>query len=465
MTAFDAWWTPGPALRGEPGDAGRSGELVLRAPEVDGAAVESLARRLRRGREEALASLDADDVVDRIDAVASRFLRRGDRLREQALELLPLTTGYAPAMAERVLGGMARDWQGDRLRGLLEAEFDDPAVLDAFRPGPRGRRLRALGPELTFHVGAGNVPGVTVTSLVRALLVKSAALVKPGSGDPVLPVLFARGLAGVDPELAEAVAVVYWPGGAGGPEEAALAAADATVAYGGDEAIRALRGRAPDGARIVAYHHRVSFGIVARDALSAERVEETAYRAAEAASIFEQRGCVSPHLFYAERGGDASPELFAERLAGAFRRLEGELPSGRLRPDEASAIHQLRGEAELEAAAGGGRTVYRSDDAAWTVVYDHDPAFEPSCLNRVVRVKPVDEVHDVADRVRRYRRHLQTVGVAGAGGRLAGLAEVLGKAGVTRVAPLASMAWPPPWWHHDGMDPLRPLVRWVDLEG
>ena len=36
---------------------------------------------------------------------------------------------------------------------------------------------------MTFHLGAGTVPGVAVTSLVRALLVKSAVLLKPGRLD------------------------------------------------------------------------------------------------------------------------------------------------------------------------------------------------------------------------------------------------------------------------------------------
>jgi hypothetical protein len=33
-----------------------------------------------------------------------------------------------------------------------------------------------------------------------------------------------------------------------------------------------------------------------------------------------------------------------------------------------------------------------------------------------------------------------------------------------RVTTLQRMAWPPAWWHHDGGDPLRTLIRWVDWE-
>ena len=54
--------------------------------------------------------------------------------------------------------------------------------------------------------------------------------------------------------------------------------------------------------------------------------------------------------------------------------------------------------------------------------------------------------------------------LTGAGGRSHVLAERLARAGVTRVTSLQRMAWPPAWWHQDGGDPLRALVRWVDWE-
>ncbi|MFO8174537.1 MAG: hypothetical protein R6T96_09665 [Longimicrobiales bacterium] len=44
------------------------------------------------------------------------------------------------------------------------------------------------------------------------------------------------------------------------------------------------------------------------------------------------------------------------------------------------------------------------------------------------------------------------------------MAEALAGLGVSRVAPLETMAWPTAWWHHDGTGPLRSLVRWTDLE-
>ena len=108
--------------------------------------------------------------------------------------------------------------------------------------------------------------------------------------------------------------------------------------------------------------------------------------------------------------------------------------------------------------------VHHGGSASWTVVYDPTPAFEPACVGRVVRVKPVSDVFEVPSLVAPFRRSLQTVGVSGCGDRRERLANALADAGVTRVAPLSAVPFPPAWWHHDGQGPLSALLRWVDLE-
>ena len=42
--------------------------------------------------------------------------------------------------------------------------------------------------------------------------------------------------------------------------------------------------------------------------------------------------------------------------------------------------------------------------------------------------------------------------------------EDMARLGVSRIAPMEKVPWPPSWWHHDGSGPLRDLVRWTDLE-
>ena len=98
------------------------------------------------------------------------------------------------------------------------------------------------------------------------------------------------------------------------------------------------------------------------------------------------------------------------------------------------------------------------------MLYDPRPDFTASCLNRVVRVKPVASLAEVPALVERYAPVLQTVGIAAGADETRALATALARVGASRFTPLGKMAWPPPWWHHDGRPPLRELVRWADLE-
>ncbi len=415
------------------------------------------------GARDGLLARRAGALADTLGRVGARFLDPEDPLRRSALELLPPTSGLSARMAEAVLDGMAADWTADRLHGMLQAELGDVDALDRFVSAAHGR-VRAIGPRLCAQIVSGSVPGVGVTALLRSLVIKAPTLLKAGRGDVALPVLFASALREEDPDLADAAAVLYWPGGSESLEDAALEAADVVTAYGGDETTRSLRARASATSQFVGYHHRVSLAIVGRGALNRESVRRAACAAAGAVAFFDQRGCVSAQVVYVEEGGEVDPRSFSTELAGALAILEERLPGGSLDPREASAVHQARGTAELLAASGEGLEVHHGGKASWTVIYDPAATFTASCGGRVVKVEPVEDVLDVAASAAPFRRHLQTAGVVGCEDRLEPLASALASVGVTRVAPLSSVPFPPPWWHHDGRGPLRALLRWVDLE-
>jgi hypothetical protein len=171
---------------------------------------------------------------------------------------------------------------------------------------------------------------------------------------------------------------------------------------------------------------------------------------------------VSPQILFVEEG-EASITTFARALADQLTRVEARLPSGRLDADEASELHQLRGTAELMAAAGDGEVIH-GGDAPWTVVVEGRPSELGGGAGRTVTLRGVQDADAVPGLLEPLGPHLQTVGVAGLGDRLEGMARALAWVGATRVVPFRHVAFPPPWWHHDGRGPLRDLVRWVDLE-
>jgi hypothetical protein len=415
---------------------------------------------------EALQTFSVEERLVRLGRAGARFLDPEDPLSREALERLPGDGVLSSAGSRELLVGMARDWTVDRLRTALMADFPDPQVLDAFRPGPGGDRVRAVPPGLLLQIGAGNVPGTGATALLRGLLVGAPTLLKPGAGDRVLPRLLARAIAHEAPEMASAYSVQGWVGGEGGAlEERALARAERVVVYGGWDAVRSVRERLPSGVPLVEYGHRVSVGIVTRSALSTAAAPSVAAAAAAAISAYEQRGCVSPHAIWVEDGGEVGPEAWAQLVAQALEARSREVPvPAPTDAQVAGRMRQLRDAAELREAAGKGNRVLGGPEAGWMVLFEPASSFEPSCLGRTVRIHPVAEATSVPTLLRPARRILQSCAVEGSERDRMRVAVKLSEMGATRITTFRRQAWPPAWWCHDGEGPLRALVRWVGME-
>ncbi len=458
--AVTEWYTlPDAAVEGRP----------LRFPRPSAAQLDVILDRLLAARARWLAGATTRDLIALLDAARDRWLERDYPPRVAAERALPAVTGYTTAMVRRGLDDYLGIFTRDTLKALVRAELGDLDILDGFRerrivPG----RSRAFGPALTTHVFSGNVPGLAAQSLVLATLLKSASFGKLAWGDPVFAGLFAGSLIELEPRLEGCFAVTWWPGGAAPELEAvALGRAEAVIAYGGEEAVRAIARGVPTGARFVGYGHKLSFGLIGREALTdARRARQLAARAAYDCAKFDQQGCVSPHLFYVEEGGAVTPREWAATLADELARLGGNLPRGRLTAAEGAAVAAFRRDTDFRAGLDPAAvTLHAAEDAGGaTVVYDADPTFAATCLNRTVLVKPLPDATAVIPLLAPVRPFLQTAALALDPARRDALADTLGAAGVTRVCPVGKMPDPDPAWHHDGRPNLLDLVRWVDIE-
>jgi Acyl-CoA reductase (LuxC) len=420
--------------------------------------------RIAHARDEYLAQLPVERIVRVLDRVASRWLDPTSPFRREAEWLLPVITGFAEPAIRKGLAAYLATLREENLWRLLDEELADSSVLDGFvARGRGGGETRAFGPRLTLHVWSGNVPGLPIQSLVSALLVKSASLGKVASAEPLFATLLAESIREVDERLADCLAVTYWPGGEERLESVAFEHADAVIAYGTDAAIGEVRRRVPAGTRFVPYGHKLSFGAIGREALASDRLPDTVDRAAYDVAKYDQQGCLSPHLFYVETGGETSPRAFAEALSAGLGRYAAMVPRGRLSLEETTSLAGTRQRHELRELAGEPVAVFESGGGA--VLFDEDPTFEASCLNRTIYVKPVsDVVVDIPPLASRVRRYLQTCGVAADPVRRRALAEELGRLGVDRICPLGRMGDVAPTWHHDGRFTLLELLRWTDLE-
>lgn len=444
------------------------GGVGLRFPVVTPEVVHRVCARLVAAQAASLAERPVMEIVAVLARAVARWEDPRYRWRRVAEELLPAITGYAPAMVQRGLKEHLKTFRYERLLRFVAQDFDNPLVLDGFQPNRAGGRSRAYGPRLITQVFAGNVPGLPAWNLICGLLVKSATLGKSASGEPLFPVLFAQSVAEEDPELARCLAILHWPGGSAEVESAAFAHSEAVTATGGSAAIESLAARVPVGVPLLTYGHKVSFAVLGRESLALTRYPDTARRVARDVSQYDQQGCLSPHVIFAERGGAVDPKTFAAAVAAEMARFEQAKPRARLTVAESAAIEGVRSQYEFRSYADPeGIEVFTSPGgSAWTVLYEHTPPrFQPSPLNRVVRIHPIDGIADVPPLLEPVRRYVQTAGVACAPQRLTGWAGVLGGCGVDRICAVGQMPDPAPGWHHDGRGNLAALTRWVDIEG
>ncbi|HXC61847.1 MAG TPA: acyl-CoA reductase, partial [Nitrospiria bacterium] len=353
---------------------------------------------------------------------AIRQWQKPSEPRQLALAALPAITGFSPEMIVRILEKPWAEYRSDKINVFLKNNIYNYKILDEFTMRP-SMQSRAFGPRLTTHILAGNIPGAGIPDLIMASVIKSANLVKTSGGEPLLPVLFAESLAEIDSELAQGLAVVWWRGGDQAIENAAFSRSDCVIASGSDETIKGIQQRVKS--RFIGYGHRLSFGLIGKEVLKNART--IAKRAALDVAMYDQQGCLSPHLFYVEAGGTVTPKEFAGLLADELEALSIKLPRGKISTEAASTLRQLKDLSEIREAAGNEVAVYSRKDLDWLAIYEADPFFVPSPLYRAIRVKPLKDFSLLPSLLQSWTPYLQAAGVAVGKDRRKKVAESLGR--------------------------------------
>ena len=425
---------------------------------------------LKRNREQYLAGHSTQQLVNVLSGVAANWLEPDYPFRQLALERGPLEAGFPRATLARGLDAFFEQVTRENLHALLVQDLGHAHRLDEMcataEELSRQQAVMACGPELLVQITAGNIPSPTLMSMLLGLLARSAQFVKCARGTSLLPRLFAHSIHDAEPKLASCLEIAEWRGGDTALEEPLFDEADCVTVTGSDETIAEVRYHLPPRVRLLGYGHQVSFGYVTRESLSGYGAKKVALRAADDVVAWNQLGCLSPHLFYVETGGAMGAEQFAELLAEEFARREEIEPRGELPVADAAVIASKRDFYRVRAAASSETRLWCSEGStAWTVVFEADPRFQLSCLNRFVYVKSVANLTDALHHADAIRGKVSTVGVAAHSDTVRELAARLGRWGVTRVCPLGQMQNPPLTWRHDGRPALGDLVTWTNWEG
>ena len=436
---------------------------------LSAAMVGEACQTLKRNREHYLTHRSTHGLGTVLTDLAQNWLSPEYSFRKLALERGPAATGFSAPTLARGLDSFFKQLTPEACHALLEQDLGHARRLDEMVSADAERKSHraslATAPDLLVHIAAGNLPNPTLSAMVLGVLVRSAQFVKCASGTSFLPRLFAHSLYEVQPKLGACLEVAEWRGGNADLEKALFDEAACVTATGSDETLAAIRQRLPAKARFLAYGHRVSFAYVTGGMLHGPNVRKTASHAAADVAAWNQQGCLSPHVIYVEHGGVVPPDKFAELLAEELERREETEPRGELPVEAAAAIASRRAFYEVRAAHSPDTLHWCSrNSTAWTVVYEADPRFQLSCLNRFIYVKGVKDLTEALQNAESVRGHVSTVGLAAPEDREPALATELARWGAARVCRLGQMQEPPLAWRHDGRPPLGDLVTWTDWE-
>lgn len=436
---------------------------------LSGTMITEACQTLKRNRRQYLLERPTASLIHVISETAGNWLAPEYPIRRLALERGPEHTGFSAATLATGLDAFFNQLTAENLEALITQELGHPQRLDTLVAAREERLVeraaQAIGPELLVHFTAGNIPNPALTGIVLGLLTRSAQFVKCATGSSLLPRLFAHSIYEAEPKLGACLEIAEWPGGSEPLESALFAEADCVTATGSDETLAAIRRRLPSKVRFLGYGHRVSFGYIAQEMLAGHQVKQLVAHAARDVVAWNQLGCLSPHVFYVERGGRIPGKVFAEMLAQELEKRELEEPRGPLPPASAAAIASRRALYEIRAAHIPDTHRWCSaDSTAWTVIFEADPRFQYSCLNRFIYVKEVTNLDETLRGANAVLGQISTVGLAAPINRARELVAELARWGVSRVCPIGQMQNPPLTWRHDGRPTLGDLVTWIDWE-
>ncbi len=371
-------------------------------------------------------------IVTGVADAALHWRDPGFRPRDRAIERIAARTGYSTPVVEYALDRLFEPVTADALESTIAREFG-------------GRRTEPIG--RVAIISSRTTIGVAIIPAIFALCARCDVVVK--DREDALVSAFFETLSEQLDAFAAAAHARAWNGAAA---EHDLGTYDAVAAFGGDDALQAIRAQLAVCARFIPYGPKASIGYVVREALGDETVRDVADGAARDLVLYDGEGCLNLHALFVERGGAIPPDAFAPMLAAAVERAERQFPLGPRTPARAAGVARARDLALFRDGA-----VYSNAEATFVIEMgsvDRAPGFLP----RVLAVHAVDGPAEMIAYVEHHRVALEACAIDGARDDVAAAAV---RAGANRIARFGELQAPPLDYTHGGHPRVADFVRFV----
>jgi len=429
----------------------------------------------RRAARSPRLSVKPEGLAERLAGVrllVSEFASRDSASRRELMELLPRITGFPREMIAVILSSLEALLSGD-----AEQAPGLPTNAAAGRYVPRGSgyvryfpgrfgfslsgMLAGIGlanraitvlpltglPRVVANVAAGNVPGIALLQAFYSVAVGAASIGKNSSAEPCFATAVMEGARRLEQErglfpLTDFMAVVTFTREDRPALSELIAQGDHLQVTGGLDARREVAGIVRHHRlrrlrhlrrRVTGNWHKVSFDLVTAEMLELPDAEMVAHGVAMDNSMFNTQGCLSAQQVFVEGPVDRVLE-FAGTLATRMAEVADRLPKGE---DPTEGLREMYTHYEGKPGCAILTRLGEMAEHPFFVACDTAPrefgVF--NALNRSILVRRIPNVNYLAEMLRRVpdRDLLQSCGLAVGASRLLSTAEMLGRAGVTRI--------------------------------
>jgi hypothetical protein len=413
-----------------------------------------------------LYSLSFDDILDYIEELGARLDFDSNAHLQEACALSYATAPLTPTLVRDSYRLLHRNADRQFIRQMAEQDIGIDYLegwVPQMRPSGQRVEVRCFGAR-AMHIIAGNVPGISVMSILRNIVLRSDAIIKAPSNDPFTALAVARTMVDMAPThpITRHLSVAYWRGGDLAVEQRLYRPEhiEKIVAWGGFASLKHVTQYIQPGLELISLDPKLSASIIGAAAFESEdRMRDAAIRLATDIGHKNQVGCVNARVAYAVSGTDDAGleklNRFGRLVYDEMLQLPNSVSTKPKTYDRElkSNIDALRLDDEWYKVVGG-----KDDEGAIIISQIPEPVpFERTLNDRTANIVPVDSLDEVMNAVNAYT---QTVGVYPEALKDE-IKDILPLHGAQRIVSLGyafvgSMIGP-----QDSIEPMRRMGKWI----
>jgi len=347
----------------------------------------------------------------------------------------------------------------------LRTNFEKIQCLDEFIEFESGKFIKAQPKGVVCHFIAGNVPTLSIYSLVQALLCKNLNLLRVPMESIKIVVELLKPLLNIEiafegkeyygRDLLKSTGIIYFPSYEKVLNVQMSLRADVRIVWGGETAVNTITLLPKKTTcKDVIFGPKYSFAVFDRSMLESPNLSKAFDDFARDIMSFGQNACSSPQVLFIETSNLSLKEA-GFKLSESLKKLIKRSCKASIPESTVARILNKRGEYLLCTA----KDIICSKDFQYTILMDREICLEEPINGTTIFLKEVEDILEVCKLI---TPRIQTIGIASENDdNMKDFANRVSLRGVDRLVKVGCMNfYDSPW---DGILLMSELVKWTTL--